>query len=366
MFRNKVESYLAIKYGMTLDQSSAQDYLSIDGDVLYAATSSHGGYLNDIAGIGQHDTCRLTQTDSRSINSDSILTVSSPSDMQNEEFLLWGNDDGSIAAWTDTNAPADYQRVERTWRFDEQGDIGLITAEVDTGNLPTLSAGNSNYYLLLDSDTDFTSGATIYKMDDIGGGVFERTGIEPGGDKYFTFVQRDPHPCGAGTMSTTDTGTTSVLHADIDGGGSFTSTTLGTRNYNVRIDPNTGKRYIASYNNNHIVETDPDGSNASVLYTTTGSAFAMTIDTINSNIYWSTYANGATTSDDIYCAPLDGSQTPIIVESGLYRVSGMDFDRETGEIYWIEPQINPGRIKKATAPNTLCCFIKCYNSAFSR
>jgi hypothetical protein len=35
--RQKVESYLALKYGITLDQSTAQDYLASDGTVVWNA-----------------------------------------------------------------------------------------------------------------------------------------------------------------------------------------------------------------------------------------------------------------------------------------------------------------------------------------
>ena len=58
--RNKVESYLALKYGVTLDQSAAQSYTAPDGTQMWATTTTGAStHNNDIAGIGRDDDLSL-------------------------------------------------------------------------------------------------------------------------------------------------------------------------------------------------------------------------------------------------------------------------------------------------------------------
>lgn len=65
--RNKVESYLAIKYGSTLDQTTAQNY-TLSNNAIAWNSSIAGLYKRDIAGIARDDTSSLDQEKSRSIN----------------------------------------------------------------------------------------------------------------------------------------------------------------------------------------------------------------------------------------------------------------------------------------------------------
>src|SRR5690606_36325341 len=62
--RERIQSYLAIKYGITLDPSV--DYFRSGGSEIYPSTSSHAGYVHDIAGIGRDDDLELNQPASRS------------------------------------------------------------------------------------------------------------------------------------------------------------------------------------------------------------------------------------------------------------------------------------------------------------
>ncbi len=65
--RNKVESYLAIKYGITLDQSIAQNY-TLSNNAIAWNSASIGLFKNDIAGIARDDVSALSQTKSQSVN----------------------------------------------------------------------------------------------------------------------------------------------------------------------------------------------------------------------------------------------------------------------------------------------------------
>ncbi len=121
----QVESYLAIKYGMTLAQTSATNYVASDDTVIWDATTN-STHNNDIAGIGQDDEAALNQTQTRSVNTDSIVTIGNVSAMGDLEFLVWGNNDGA-ATWTSPGAPAGYQILSRQWSVQENnGDVGTV------------------------------------------------------------------------------------------------------------------------------------------------------------------------------------------------------------------------------------------------
>lgn len=65
--RNKVNSYLAIKYGITLDQTSPQNYIASDSSILWNATTN-SAYKNNITVIGRDDGAGLSQKQSKSVN----------------------------------------------------------------------------------------------------------------------------------------------------------------------------------------------------------------------------------------------------------------------------------------------------------
>ena len=65
--RNKIETYLAIKYGITLDQATAQNYTLSNTGVAWDAALA-GIFNRDIAGIARDDISSLNQAKSQSVN----------------------------------------------------------------------------------------------------------------------------------------------------------------------------------------------------------------------------------------------------------------------------------------------------------
>jgi hypothetical protein len=99
--RQRVNSYLAIKYGVTLDTTyKASDATSIWDDV------ANAGYANNIAGIGQDSCSGLNQKQSRSVNPvndgnmvaiGNYAIANSNSENTNnfsadKTFMIWGDD----------------------------------------------------------------------------------------------------------------------------------------------------------------------------------------------------------------------------------------------------------------------------------
>lgn len=126
--RAKVQSYLAIKYGLTLDQEhpdpDLRAYYDANANVIWDPARTPG-YDQDIAGIGQDDRSGLNQLRSKSVNEGSLLTVGMPTDLNDGEFLVWAND-GQGLEFSPAGAPTGYRRLARTWRVQEIGDLGAV------------------------------------------------------------------------------------------------------------------------------------------------------------------------------------------------------------------------------------------------
>lgn len=129
--RNQIESYLAIKYGITLDQTTPTNYIASDGGTVWDAGA---GYNNDVAGIGRDDFSGLDQRKSRTINADSLVTIAlgdfdNPTAFaDNDAWLLWGNDNGSTTFGTsiDNAHSGTSSRIGRVWRIQETGTVGTV------------------------------------------------------------------------------------------------------------------------------------------------------------------------------------------------------------------------------------------------
>jgi hypothetical protein len=81
--------------------------------------------------------------------------------MDNGEYLLFGHDGGQVSAWTTSEVPGTLmQRITREWRVDRSGDPGTVTVSIDTGLFAARPAGYDQMVLMIDSDGDFSNGAT--------------------------------------------------------------------------------------------------------------------------------------------------------------------------------------------------------------
>lgn len=180
-----VETYLAIKYGVTLGVNGvAMDYNSATNAVIWNATSN-SGYAYDIAGISRSDVSVLDQRKSHSVNGssttnfDDLVTISNGTDFSNpqlmndESSLIWGHNglpsqsNGTLINYATDNGQIIEKIFQRHWKSQETGNVGDVMLEFDLSSVPGVSNVNgnndlSNLRLLVDEDGDFTSGATAY------------------------------------------------------------------------------------------------------------------------------------------------------------------------------------------------------------
>jgi hypothetical protein len=80
--RRKVDSYLAIKYGITLGQVNTDHYLDTSGNIVWNG-GTNATYNNNIFGVSRDDIEILEQKVSKSVNNGAILTVATTNDFVN-------------------------------------------------------------------------------------------------------------------------------------------------------------------------------------------------------------------------------------------------------------------------------------------
>jgi uncharacterized repeat protein (TIGR01451 family) len=186
--RERVETYLAIKGGVTL----SHDYLLSDGTEVWSLGS---GYDNDITGVARDDSQGLYQKQSKSTNGDDPITMgvatiaisnsaNTASITTDKSALIWGNNNATgtkviaecTAVFGDANA-----RLNRIWRTSETGTVGNM--RVSAAILGAFRA-SSPVYMLVSSSPTFTSYTTVPTAISSGQIVanYDFSGVQ-----YFTF-----------------------------------------------------------------------------------------------------------------------------------------------------------------------------------
>lgn len=199
--RQQINSYLALKYGFSLDQSPAQSYIGSGSAIMWDKDAPNANiYNNGLFGIGRDDAAGLSQVKSLGQTATNMITVEAVgegtntapvfSDMSDLEFLVIG-DNNEAANWTTTGAPGSYSILERKWMKQEAGDVGPVTLsfnmdDPDMDIPPAL--GDGYYYFIYDTDGDGSlADETPTALTDEGGGVWETT-VDFGSGGLFTIA----------------------------------------------------------------------------------------------------------------------------------------------------------------------------------
>lgn len=212
--RHVYETYLALKYGITL----AHDYKKATSgadSVIYVIS----GYTNDIAGLGRNNIFGLNQKVSSSVNvasgsahvvmatdndfSSSNLT-SSRTALTDGQYLIWGHNGGTVNSWT-TISGTKYSKVNRVWRVQNTSSVGSVYFQIDLSGFASLPASGS--YALLVGNESFSTISSIYPLTNSSGNLYWANPQFPSGTYYFTIVSVANY--WMGTSSSTDWGTAS-------------------------------------------------------------------------------------------------------------------------------------------------------------
>ena len=219
--RNRIQSYLGIKYGITLGTNgTSQDYVDSDGTVIWDQ-SVNSGYNYDIAGIGRDDASELNQKQSRSVNNASdgggrtegILTfglsdiydtnklnqISNATSFNDKEFLIWGNNGADLNLASSTisvnmsagitpalNTDVSFTAMQRVWKVVENGgDIPRVKVRIPQNAIRNITPPGS-YYMFISSTGVFDPTADYRVMKSDGNGNLE-TEYDFDNTTYITF-----------------------------------------------------------------------------------------------------------------------------------------------------------------------------------
>ncbi|WP_456431469.1 Ig-like domain-containing protein [Nitratifractor sp.] len=164
--RLRVESYLSLKFGINLEGITT--YVDSHGNTVFDM-QANDPYVNSVAGIAYDSGSGLDQRVSGSTKEDGVVVISTNDDfvssnldqnrpqLQDGQYLVWGHNNGP-AEWDDQNAPGGYQSSKRIWKVQNTGNVTGTWIQFNTNNpnysLPPLTAGTSNYLIVVDTDKD--------------------------------------------------------------------------------------------------------------------------------------------------------------------------------------------------------------------
>ena len=211
--RQKIESYLGIKYGITLGAATEaqKDYINSFNTSVWDI-SANAGYNYHVAGIGRDSISDLNQKQSKTINLINEVTIglggvfntnsaNTHEFKKDGDFLVWGNDNGAFSG-TNTNTvtvasglTTSLTRIDRKWMIvesneDVNGDVETVYVSIPSAAFSGFSKTATEEYALIVADNpNFADGDIIdvipLRSED--GGVNLQTWYDFDGTKYFTF-----------------------------------------------------------------------------------------------------------------------------------------------------------------------------------
>lgn len=210
--RQKIESYLGIKYGITLGASTLaqKDYINSFGTSVWDV-SANTNYNYHVAGIGRDDDSDLNQKQSKTINTTNEVTIglneiSSTNSaninefVKNGDFLVWGSNNSSFTG-SNTNTvtiasgiTTDLTRIDRKWKIvesleDVSGDVGNVFVSIPVVAFSSFALGTDEEYALIVSDNESFGNTDIIDVIPLesDGASNLQTWYDFDGTKFFTF-----------------------------------------------------------------------------------------------------------------------------------------------------------------------------------
>lgn len=167
-----VNNYLAAKYNRPLTTA----------DIYNEDDAANGNFDHEVAGIGRVDATNL-HTDAQGTG---IVRVSDPINLDNDEFLLWGHDNGNLTLSNTTDIPTTQtlSRFGRIWRVSEVNvsgtpvDVGAVDIRVDMTGITGFSDAFPPQ-LLIDTDNDglFNDETPITTATSLGSNQYRFNGV---------------------------------------------------------------------------------------------------------------------------------------------------------------------------------------------
>jgi len=208
--RNRIQSYLAIKYGITLGvNGTSQDYVDSAGNVIWDQ-SANAGYNYSVTGIGRDDSSVLNQKQSKGSNAFSIVTIghkdiastnsANTNDFnEDKEFLVWGHNNATLSGTNTISVDLGASSTtvttifDRRWKIVETRPTGtsdILDVKISTPQavFPALSDPTTEEYALIISSTSaFASGDIVDVIPLTTNGANLETWYDFDNTRFFTF-----------------------------------------------------------------------------------------------------------------------------------------------------------------------------------
>ena len=271
--RTRIQSYLAIKYGIALDAVAEPDYLASDGSVIWQG-SNNSGYDNARLAIGVDNASGLYQRQSRSTSGMDILSfgigsitlsnsINGGSFTADKSFLIVGNNGALTGSSTSTDVPSNVQlntnigtRASRVWKVQNTGNVGALELQFDlTGAFSGTVFNTNNLALLIDkngspagfADETVAGGGVALSSTQVGGvssSIYKFGGITLNSGDRFTvgLIQNIPllTITSASTMTTGSTLTATVSTTANSGMGGAITYSITAGSGSATVNPITG------------------------------------------------------------------------------------------------------------------------------
>jgi hypothetical protein len=200
--RSMLQSYLSFKYGFP--PPTGAGFVASTGSAFWTYNAT---YANDVFGIGRDDGSGLSLSSSNSINTGSgngtgqsgkgNIVLSNPSALNNLDFIVVGDNGGSLAEQT-TGLPAGtaagVERVGRQWKVNHTNAVGTtVTLTFNTTGLTT-GSGVTDFSLLIDADGTgnfATAPITSIAASSYSGNIATFTNVSLPNNAVFTFIVKD-------------------------------------------------------------------------------------------------------------------------------------------------------------------------------
>ncbi len=206
---HKVESYLALKYGVTLRTSgdASKDYIASDGSVVWNATTG-GSFRHNVFGLGRDDnSANFHQRISHSVNNTGTTTTAGqylvvstndnftnlnsatyhPGFDNNLQFMTFADNGGLFEEFNTTlSGMPGYtvHRSSRIWQSQDRGAVGNLHYQFS--GLP----GSAHaYYMVVADDPGFTVNRHFIPLIVAGGVASAATNLNDNNVTYFTIAR---------------------------------------------------------------------------------------------------------------------------------------------------------------------------------
>ena len=170
-----IRNYISAKYNIAL---TANDFYTQD---------DAGDFDFNVAGIGRASDGSL-HTDSQGTG---IVRINTPSDLNNDEFLFWGEDVKDANYDFSSSAATDYiETLDTKWRVSKRNDLGTVTVSIAASDLDLTNKQSCAPLRLIVSSSSTFATKTTYDFV-LSSGVYTATAVDFSDGDYFTLEYID-------------------------------------------------------------------------------------------------------------------------------------------------------------------------------